>query len=141
MILYLNSAIHSLCNNDIIIGSQANTIPYDCGNLDRYMFQQQLFFLGTQLDAVILMINPYDDQEYVEQTIRYLESFGFCKVIAIVVFPMDFDDGWKRFTQKKVPLSSEKFNRIKHGFSVPVFLLGNQGDMADLFSCIIDYFL
>ena len=45
VILYLNSAIHSLCdeNDIIIVGSQANTIPYDYGNLDRYMLRQHLF--------------------------------------------------------------------------------------------------
>lgn len=105
VILYLNSAIHSLCDeNDImIIGSQANTIPYNCGNLDRYMLRQHLFFVGTQPDAVVLVISPYDEQEYAEHTIQYLESFGFCKVIAI-------------------------------------YLLGDEDDMSNLFTCIIDYF-
>lgn len=142
VLLYLNSAIHSLCdeNDIIIVGSQANTIPYDYGNLDRYMLRQHLFFVGTQPDAVVLVINPYDEQEYVEHTIQYIESFGFCKVIAITIFPMDFDDGWKRFTQKKCRLSSGKFNSIKQRFSIPVYLLGDENDMSDLFSCIIDYF-
>lgn len=58
---------------------------------------------GTQLDAVVLVINPYDEQEYVEHTIQYLESFGFCKVIAI-------------------------------------YLLGDEDDMSNLFTCIIYYF-
>lgn len=96
--------------------------------------------MGTQPDAVVLVINPYDEQEYVEHTIQYLESFGFCKVIAITIFPMDFDDGWKRFTQKKCRLSSEKLDSIKQRFSIPVYLLGDEDDMSKLFTCIIDYF-
>ena len=45
VILYLNSAIHSLCDeNDImIIGSQANTIPYNCGNLDNMLYDNICF--------------------------------------------------------------------------------------------------
>lgn len=139
--LYLNTLIHSLCSNDIImVGSQANTIPYDFGNLNRYMIQQQLFFLGTQPDAVVLMINPYDEKEYIEHTIKYLESYGFCKVIALTVFPMDFDNGWKRYTQKKVRIRPEKFDALKNSFSIPVYQLGVEDDILKLFNQIINFF-
>lgn len=143
VVLYLNYPIHSLCNNDIIIvGSQANTIPYDFGNLDRYTFKQHSFFMGTMPDAVILLINPYDEQEYINHTIQYLESFGFCKVIAVVIFPMDIDEKWKRFIAKKQPLSIHKLNEIKQRFDekMPVYLLGDNEDEKKLFEHIVDYF-
>ncbi len=142
-VLYLNDLIHSLCDNDIIIvGSQANTIPYDFGNLDRYTFKQNAFLMGTMPDAGVLLINPYDEQEYIEHTIQYIESFGFCKVIAVVVFPMDIDENWKRFTGKKQQISNTKISEIRKRFSnkMPVYLLGNVGDEISLFEYIVDYF-
>lgn len=142
-VLYLNNIMHSLCDRDIVIvGSQANTIPYDFGNIDRYTFKQNSFFMGTMPDAVILLINPYDEQEYIEHTIQYIESFGFCKVIAIVIFPMDIDDHWRRFATKKRPVTAIRIDEIKSQFldKIPVYLLGNSADEVSLFERIVDYF-
>lgn len=142
-ILYLNHLVHSLEDRDIIlIGSQANTIPYDFGNLDRYTLKQQTFFLGTMPDAVVLLINPYDEQDYVEHTIQYLESFGFCKVLALVLFPMDLDDQWKRFSMKKQPVTATRVDAIKSRYSdrLPVYLLGDSAEEERLFEQILDFF-
>lgn len=142
-ILYLNSLIHSLEDRDIIlVGSQANTIPYDFGNLDRYTLKQNAFFMGTMPDAVVLLINPYDEQDYVEHTIQYMESFGFCKVIAMVIFPMDLDSQWKRFTTRKQPVTEKRVDEIKSRFSdrMPVYVLGDSAEETRLFEQILDYF-
>lgn len=142
-VLYLNDLIHSLCDKDIIIvGSQANTIPYDFGNLDRYTFKQNAFFMGTMPDACILLINPYDEHEYIDNTIRYIESFGFCKVIAVVIFPMDIDDNWKRFTAKKQYVTNEKIDAIRKYFlnKKKIYLLGSEEDEIKLFNDIITCF-
>ncbi len=140
---YLNSLIYSLCDNDIIIvGSQANTIPYDYGNSNRFTFKQHSFLMGTTPDAVILVINPYDESGYINNTINYLESFGFCKVIAIVVYPLDIDDNWKRYTHKKYPIKTEKMAIIRKRFAdrCPTYLLGNLEDEKALFDLVIDWF-
>ena len=143
IVRHLNSRIYSLRDREIVIvGSQANTIPYDYGNLNRFTFAQHAFFMGTMPDAVILVVNPYDDPEYVGNTIKYLESFGFCKVIAIVVYPLDIDQNWKRYTQKKHPVSKEKMQEIKRIYAnkAPVYLLGCKSDENLLFDRIIDWF-
>lgn len=142
-ILYLNHLVHSLEDRDIIlVGSQANTIPYDFGNLDRYTLKQQTFFLGTMPDAAVLLINPYDEPDYVEHTIQYLESFGFCKVLALVLFPMDLDDQWKRFSMKKQPVTATRVDEIKSRYSdrCPVYLLGDSAEEERLFEQILDFF-
>ena len=143
IVRHLNSLIYSLSNKDIIIvGSQANTIPYDYGNLDRFTFKQHSFIMGTMPDAVVLVINPYDENEYIVNTIAYIESFGFCKVIAIVVFPLDIDENWKRYTYKKHTITEEKLSAIKQRFAdkCPVYLLGNTNDESELFERIIEWY-
>lgn len=142
-VLHLNSLIYSLCDRDIIIvGSQANTIPYDYGNLSRFTFKQHSFFMGTMPDAVVLVVNPYDESDYIDSTIRYLESFGFCKVVAIVVYPLDIDDNWKRYTYKKRQITIEKMASIrkKYTMNYPVYLMGCDTDEEDLFNHIIEWF-
>ena len=140
---HLNSLIYSLSNKDlVIVGSQANTIPYDYGNLNRFTFKQHSFIMGTMPDAVVLVINPYDEYEYVVNTIAYLESFGFCKVIAIVVYPLDIDENWKRYTHKKRSITEERLETIKKRFidKFPVYLLGSAKDERKLFERIIDWY-
>ena len=96
--------------------------------------------LGTLPDAIILCVNPYDDMEYIERTIHFLEAAIECKVISIVVFPMDMNgvNGAKR------RLSEEKYIKIKSQmedfFHIPIYMLGNNNDMKDLFGKIISFF-
>lgn len=142
IVRHLNSLVYSLCDKEIIIvGSQANTIPYDYGNVNRFTFSQHAFFMGTMPDAVVLVINPYDDIEYINNTIKYLESFGFGKVIAIVVYPLDIDQNWKRYTHKKHVVSKERMQVIRKIYNdkVPIYLLGCESDEKLLFDRIIDW--
>lgn len=142
-IMYLNSAMNELCrkNKDIIIvGAQSGSVTYDTGNVNQYNLPQYDFLLGTLPDAIILCVNPYDDMEYIERTIHFLEAAIECKVISIVVFPMDMNgvNGAKR------RLSEEKYIKIKSQmedfFHIPIYMLGNNNDMKDLFGKIISFF-
>lgn len=90
------SLVNSLLNNisirdvDIIItGCQSSTLLTNEGNLAYYPVQQINFLLGTLPDAVILVVNPDDQEKTIERTISFIESCVETKVIAIVVFPME----------------------------------------------------
>ena len=123
--------------------NQANTVVYDTGNLNRYTFIQNAFFQGTNPDAVVLVVNAYDEPEYVGRTISYLQSGENTKVIALVIFPMDIDEHWRGMNYKKHKLSYEEFLEKKQkfvSFGLPIFLLGNDEDMEQLFAELIDFF-
>lgn len=145
-VLYLNEQIYQLClkhKDIIIVGSQACTIPYDIGNLEMYTFRQHAFLMATCPDAVILVINPYDDIDYVLRTINYLESLEYTKVISLVVFPMDIDENWLRINQRKKAIKTEKFYEIQkmyQNLNIPIYLLGNETHMNELFTMIETYF-
>lgn len=147
VIRYLNDKLNNLCerNKDIIItGSQSGTVQYDVGNLSQYNISQYLFLLGTQPDAVILCINPYDELDFVLRTVQFIESSVNCKVISLVAFPMDLTDDWTGIYGKKIPLSSSKFEKIREQLSntllIPVYQLGDEQDMKSVVNGIIDFF-
>lgn len=144
---YLNNCVNELCLQDkdvIIVGSQSGTVSYDTGSLDQFNIPQYLFLLGTQPDAVILCINPYDDIVYIERTIRFLEASVDCRVLALIVFPMDLKDDWRGIYSTKVKLNYEKYKGIKElleaEFARPVYNLDIAEDMALLYKKIINYF-
>ncbi len=146
-ITYLNNIVNDLCikNKDIIlVGSQSGTVPYDTGNIVQYTLPQLSFLMGTQPDCVVLCVNPFDDIEYIQRTIMFIESSVDCKVIAIVVFPLDIKDNWAGMYGLKEIINPEKYIDIKRKlfvqFKLPVFKLGNDTDMDNLIKIIEDYF-
>lgn len=144
---YLNYIINNLCMRDkdiIIVGSQSGTVPYDTGNIVQYTIPQYHFLLGTQPDAVILCINPYDDFDYIKKTIKFIEACTDCKVIALVVFPMNIRDGWSGIYESKKTMSDEELDTLKKTlyryFHIPIFALGNEKDMGNLSEHVINFF-
>ena len=128
----------------IIVGSQSGTVPYDTGNIVQYTIPQYHFLLGTQPDAVILCINPYDDFDYIKKTIKFIEACTDCKVIALVVFPMNIRDGWSGIYESKKTMSDEELDTLKKTlyryFHIPIFALGNEKDMGNLSEHVINFF-
>jgi uncharacterized NAD-dependent epimerase/dehydratase family protein len=146
-IRYLNHIMNQLCEKqrDIIItGSQSGTIPYDTGNMIQYTLYQYEFLMGTQPDAVVLCVNPFDEPEYISRTIKFIESSVDCTVVALVVFPMDIKDGWSGIYGQKTPLTNEKYHALKaelhKHFTVPVYKLGNASDMESLVNTLTGFF-
>lgn len=145
---YLNYIINDLCikkKDIILVGSQSGTVVYDTGNLIQYNIPQYNFLIGTQPDAVILCVNPYDETEYIRRTIVFIEScVNNCEVIALVIFPMDISDNWAGIYGTKKPLSEQKYLQIKTSlyeqFHIPIFKLGVEKDMEKLSQNILNYF-
>ena len=148
VIRYVNYMIHDLCDNGnvdiVIVGSQSSVIPYDTSNLSMYPVKQYNFLLGVQPDAIILCINPYDDIRYIHRSINFLESTVECKVIALCMFPMDIKSDWSALYGQKQNLTIERYLKLKEviitTMGLPVFLLGNNNEMEQLYSCVIDFF-
>ena len=147
VIKYLNDRMNALCRQQkdiILVGSQSGSVTFDFGNLIQYNIPQYEFLVGTHPDAVILCVNPYDSLQYIERTIDFIESSVGCEVISLVVFPMDIRDGWAGIYSSKQPLAEEKYRKIKEmlseKFEVPVFRLGAEEDMRQLFQVVVEFF-
>lgn len=146
-IRYLNYIINRLCVNEkdiIIVGSQSGTVTYDIGNIMQFNISQYNFLLGTQPDAVILCINPYDEIDLIRRTIVFIEASVNCKVIALVVFPMDLKNDWKGIYGAKETLAESKYLYLKSllysEFLMPIYNLGSSDDMTNLINDIIVFF-
>lgn len=144
-ISFLNSEINNISKKgvDIIIsGCQSGTVTYDYGNAKYYTIPQTEFLLGTLPDAVLLCVNSFDEVEYIERTIKYIESCVDCRVIALVVFPMGYDDSIGR--SRLVHLSMEKLEKIRLKLSkhlnLPIYVLGDEADMTMLYENVVSYF-
>lgn len=145
MVSYLNSEINNISQKgvDIIIsGCQSGSVTYDFGNAKYYTFSQSEFLLGTLPDAIVLCVNSYDEIDYVRRTIQYLESCVDSKVIALVVYPMGYNDQLGR--SRLVHLSDTELNKIAYmlfsQFNIPAYILGKESDMEKLYTTVIAFF-
>lgn len=127
----------------ILAGSQSNTIPYGITNL-RYIPSAQIdFLLGLNPDRVILCINPYDELEYIRRTINMIEALVDCKVIAFVLYPMNYKNesifGMNKY--KITILEAETLKmKLMDNFQIPCYVLGEEAEMKELFITILDAF-
>lgn len=143
---YLNYEISKLCKEkDIILtGCQSFTVTDDIGNLDGYTFPQIEFLLATQPDVIILCINTFDSFEEISRTIQFLESAVECKVIGLVIFPMDVKNREEGYYGQRIPLTKEREEEIKGkingAFKLPVYTLSSEKDIDSLYESIIDHF-
>lgn len=145
-VLYLNSLINQLCIKDydlIIVGSQSGSVSYDFGNLS-YINLSQYFLFGTLPDAIILCVNPYDDLNYIQRTISYIESSIDAKIIAIMVYPMKIKNSWEGIFGLKTPLSDMEFNelekKIKDIYKISIYNLSNDTHIDYLIQDILNFF-
>ena len=144
-ISYLNDVIHKISNKsvDIIISScQSGTVTPFFNNLSYYNFAQYEFLLGTQPDAVLLCINSTDDMALIKRTINFIESSTDCKVLSLVLFPINHMDPADVDFNK--PINIAKINKIKilvtEEIALPIFVLGDQEEMNQLYTSVINYF-
>lgn len=147
VIFYLNNIMQKICENDvdiIIVGSQSGTVTYDFGNINQYNLKQFEFLVATQPDAIVLCINPYDDFNYIQRSINFIESSVECKVISLVVFPMTLESGWKGALGNKRLINNSEFLILKElledNFNYPVLRIDKEMDVMYLVDNIINFF-
>ena len=146
-IRYLNFQINELSKEKcdiIIVGSQSGTVTFDTGNISQFTVSPYNFLMGTMPDIVILCVNPFDDLDYIERTINFINSGIETEVFALALFPMDIKDSWASMYGSKEKLSDEKYIKIKdileRKFNMNIYKIGDEDDMNKLMLSIIDYF-
>ena len=143
----LNFKMNQISRNNkeiIIVGSQSGTVMYNNSNLLFYPLQQYNFLLGTQPDCCVLCVNPFDEIEYIQRTIAFIEASVACRMIAFVVFPRTLANNWAGIYGRKKDLSYDEYLIFKHSltdqFHIPVYLLGDNTDMEQMIQTIISFF-
>ena len=129
----------------IITGLQSQTIPTQVCNLRDMVLYNHYFLLGVNPDAVILVVNVFDEIETIERTISYLESIIVCDVISIVVFPVMRNFKWNTLGDLSYRYSDDEINHFKNKltkhFNKKVFVLDDNKDIKNLSKICLKYFL
>ena len=143
----VNYAMGEIEDNDpdlILTGTQSQTIPMQlCSTQDSMIFNHY-FLLGANPDAIILVVNVFDEIEYIERTIRYLESVLICDVIAIGIFPIQRLFKWGTLGDLTVRydnmiLENMKNKLIKHT-QKHVFIVDDEKDVHIVAENCLKYF-
>lgn len=141
----VNSLLNDISEQDvdiIITGCQSSTLLTNEGNLAYYPVQQINFLLGTLPDAVVLVVNPDDQEKTIGKTISFIESCVETKVIAIVVFPMEKNPSSKNLI--KTHISETSYSRFKKSmqsrYNISVFILDNDNEIDQLTELIENFF-
>ncbi len=119
----------------IITGCQSGTIPQSYCNVQNFTTSQIDFLLGCLPDAVLLVINPFDDIDYIYRTIMTIENIVNTRVVGLVIYPiMKKIDAVGKV--KKQKLEEEDFLEFKNSLrekvgNIPVYnlFLDDQLDM------------
>lgn len=133
MITFLNEMVYQLESNNceiIIVGSQSGTVPHQLRNLCMIPMKQYCFLLGTQPDSIILCVNDFDTDEYIERTISFFKATVNANVICIVVSELNKSN----FSLKK---RSKDYFESK--FGIPTFNLKSL-NIDDVIDIIMKYY-
>lgn len=142
-ISYINHLLHKIevKNPDVIIvGGQSGVLPYAMYNIGNNSPYQRELLLAANPDAIILCINYYDDVEYIERSIKYIESLSTSKVIALSMFPFDKAFSWSVVSGNFRPIEESvlefRMQYIEKKIGIKVF---SQLQVKQLCNQIIDY--
>ena len=69
----------------ILVGCQSGTIPYAIEHPSTHTMTSLAFLLGTRPDAVVLVVNSIDPEEYIEDTIACLRGLAKAPTIALAM--------------------------------------------------------
>lgn len=133
--LFYNSIMHLCDENEpdiIMFGSQSSTIAANLHDI-RYNTAYQLdVLLGFNPDAVVLVVNRFDNMDYIVKTIRFIESVGQAKVLCLVISFLENSDHLYQYNEASIDF--EEFSRK---FNIPVFL---SSQIDRIYQNIISYF-
>lgn len=103
-VMKINQLMHNIedKNPDLILtGLQGGVIPYTNFNLSYYTNRQLELLSAILPDVVILCVNPEDDIDFIQQSIKFIESYVQTHVVACVVFPMRINESFQFFGNKR----------------------------------------
>ena len=132
-------------NVDLILtGLQSQTIPMKLCNVNDMVLFNHYCLLGINPDAVILVVNVFDDITYIKRTISYLENIIICDVIAIVIFPIQRTLKWNTLGNLSMRYSNKELQLYKKKLGVQlkkaIYILDDEVDIKNLTLECYQYF-
>lgn len=148
VIEHVNALIHQIdvkCPDIILVGSQSGVCTVSYNHLSTYGIDSMHFMLGAKPDAVVLCINYHDTLDIIQRSISYIQSLAACKVVALCVFPLAFEDEWHAMRNIKKVMSDDVLvefcELVYEKTGIPCYKLGNSEDEKNMYQKCIDFFL
>jgi len=144
---YVNSIIHQLDVEEydiILAGAQSGLATLSFDNLSTYNLYSCDFMLGVNPDAVILCVNFHDSLDMISRSVKFAESLNACKVVAIGIFPLGYEDEWSAMRNTKHMISEKDLEKFREdifmSIGTPSFILGDECEEEKLYQKCIEFF-
>ena len=132
--------IETLDCDIIISGTQSHTISEKLYNARMYPSLQNAVLAALQPDALILVVNAYDADEYILRTINYAQAVANSKVICLALSFKKVQSSWSPLELNEGLLTQEEIiyyaERIMSLTNVPCFGID---EIDKIVSCLINY--
>ena len=144
VIATFNYLMHKLehDNDLIIIGAQSNTIQASFGGLATIPMLTHELIWACEPQASILCINEWDEIDYIERSVKYLESFSGNKVIALAYF---FKNDYEKRSDFQTSVHELKADydtilNISKALNIKAYNISHEYDMEMLCDKIVNFF-
>lgn len=126
----LNTYINKIEQKNIdltILSCQSGSLTYNYFNTSNYNIPQYSFLLGTNPDTFILVVNFYDEIEYLKRTISFLESVSGGKVLFLYLYSLTIESTTMGLAKRYRELTKEEIkeyqNKIKEQINLDVYTI------------------
>ena len=139
--------IAHLRSPDIILaGCQSGTIPYAIEHPATHTMTSLAFLLGTRPDAVVLVVNSIDPEEYIEDTIACLRGLAKAPTIALAMSDKEkhiraaYGRSWITPRQMSGEEIDRNLRRLEDRFGIPAAAILSRAGEDRLVEAVVAHF-
>jgi uncharacterized NAD-dependent epimerase/dehydratase family protein len=130
----------------LLVGAQSGTVPFDLNDHRTMTLPTLAFLLGARPDAVILVVNDIDPEDYIEDTIAGLRAVVHAEVIALAVSDrgkqLNQRHGRSWMTQRQdAPAELQAtLQRLQERFGLPVVQITSEAGIIRVSDTVVAHF-
>lgn len=130
----------------ILVGCQSGTIPYAIEHPSTHTMSSLAFLLGTRPDAVVLVVNSIDPEEYIEDTIACLRGLAKAPTIALAMSDKEkhiraaYGRSWITPRQMSEEEIERNLRRLEDRFGIPAAAILSRAGEDRLVETVVAHF-
>ncbi len=130
----------------ILVGCQSGTIPYAIEHPATHTMTSLAFLLGTRPDAVVLVVNSIDPEEYIEDTIACLRGLAKAPTIALAMSDKEkhiraaYGRSWITPRQMSGEEIDRNLRRLEDRFGIPAAAILSRAGEDRLVEAVVAHF-
>ena len=130
----------------ILVGCQSGTIPYAIEHPSTHTMSSIAFLLGTRPDAVVLVVNSIDPEEYIEDTIACLRGLAKAPTIALAMSDKEkhvraaYGRSWITPRQMSAAEIDGNLRRLENRFGIPAAAILSRAGEDRLVAAVVGHF-